>query len=62
MKTILTPIQKINKLKAQIKALNRRLIEGKARNVYAIRNKIEVLKSDLKIEIENHYWENYLSI
>lgn len=62
MKTILTPIQKINKLKAQIKALNRRLIEGKARNVYAIRNKIEALKSDLKIEIDNHYWENYLSI
>jgi hypothetical protein len=62
MKNPLTPVQKINKLKAQIKALNSRLIEGKARNVYALRNKIETLKSDLKIEMENHYWENYLSI
>jgi Txe/YoeB family toxin of Txe-Axe toxin-antitoxin module len=62
MKNPLTPIQKINKLKAQIKALNCRLIDGKARNVYALRNKIEALKNDLKIEIENHYWENYLSI
>lgn len=62
MKNPLTPVQKINKLKAQIKALNCRIIEGKVCNVYAIRNKIELLKSDLKIEIENHYWENYLSI
>ena len=62
MKKPLTPIQKINKLKSQIKALNSRLMEGKARNVYALRNKIEALKNDLKIEIENHYWENYLSI
>ena len=62
MKTQLTPIQKINKLKAQIKALNCRLIDGKVRNVYAVRNKIEALKNDLQIEMDNHYWENYLSI
>jgi hypothetical protein len=62
MKKQLTPIQKINKLKSQIKALNYRLMDGKARNIYALKNKIELLKSDLKIEIENHYWENYLSI
>jgi hypothetical protein len=62
MKKILTPIQKINKLKAQIKALNCRLIDGKVNNVYAVRNKIEALKNDLKIEMDNHYWENYLSI
>jgi hypothetical protein len=62
MKKPLTPIQKINKLKAQIKALNCRLIEGKVSNVYAVRNKIEALKNDLKAEMDNHYWENYLSI
>lgn len=62
MKNPLTPIQKINKLKAQIKALNSRLIQGKAKNVYALRNKIETLKNDLKIEMDNYYWENYLSI
>jgi Txe/YoeB family toxin of Txe-Axe toxin-antitoxin module len=62
MKNPLTPIQKINKLKSQIKVLNSRLIEGKVRNVYAIKNKIETLKNDLKVEMENHYWENYLSI
>jgi hypothetical protein len=62
MRKSLTPIQNINKLKAQIKALNCRLIEGKVKNVYALRNKIETLKNDLQIEMENHYWENYLSI
>jgi hypothetical protein len=62
MPKLLTPIQKINKLKSQIKALNKRLIEGNVKNVYALRNKIENLKNDLKIEMDNHYWENYLSI
>ena len=62
MKKLLTPMQKIKKLKSQIKALNSRLIEGKVTNVYALRNKIEALKNDLQIEMDNHYWENYLSI
>lgn len=62
MKKQLTPIQKINKLKAQIKALNCRLIEGKVSNVYSVRNKIEALKTDLQTEMDHHYWENYLSI
>jgi hypothetical protein len=62
MKTPLTPVQKINKLKTQIKALNIRLIEGKVKNIYPVRNKIENLKNDLKIEMDNYYWENYLSI
>jgi hypothetical protein len=62
MKTPLTPVQKINKLKTQIKALNRLLIEGKVKNIYPVRNKIENLKNDLKIEMDNYYWENYLSI
>ena len=62
MKNPLTPMQKIKKLKLQIKALNLRLKEGKATNVYALRNKIESLKKDLQAEMDNHYWENYLSI
>ena len=62
MKKPLTPIQTINKIKSQIKALNNRLKDGKVKNVYAIQNKIANLKIDLKTEMENHYWENYLSI
>lgn len=62
MKKPLTPIETINKTKSQIKALNSRLLEGKVKNKYAVQNKIKGLKKALKIEMENHYWENYLSI
>ena len=62
MKKPLTPIQNMKKLKSQIRALNLRLIEGKVKNVYAVNKKIENLKNDLKIEMDNHYWENYLSL
>lgn len=62
MKKPLTPIQTINKIKSQIKALNNRLKDGKVKNIYAVQNKIKGLKEDLKTEMENHYWENYLSI
>lgn len=62
MKKTLTPIQTINKTKSQIKALNNRLKEGKVKNPYPVINKIKGLKESLKIEIDNHYWENYLSI
>jgi hypothetical protein len=62
MKKPLTPMQSINKIKSQIKALNTRLKEGKIKNPYPLLNKIEGLKERLKIEMENHYWENYLSI
>jgi hypothetical protein len=62
MKNPLTPMQNIKKLKSQIRALNLRLIEGKVKNVYAVNKKIENLKNDLKIEMDNHYWENYLSL
>ena len=62
MKNPLTPMQNIKKLKSQIRALNLRLIEGKVKNVYALNKKIENLKNDLKIEMDNHYWENYLSL
>ena len=62
MKKPLTPIETINKTKSQIKVLNSRLLEGKVKNKYAVKNKITGLKEALKIEMENHYWENYLSI
>jgi hypothetical protein len=62
MKKPLTPIETINKTKSQIKVLNSRLLEGKVKNKYAVQNKIRGLKEALKIEMENHYWENYLSI
>jgi hypothetical protein len=54
-------MQKINKLKAQIKALNSRLEAGKVKNIYAVQNKIKTLKNSLKIELDLYNWENYLS-
>ena len=62
MKKPINPKQNNKKLKSQIKALNLRLIDGKVKNVYAVHKKIENLKNNLKIEMDNHYWENYLSI
>lgn len=62
MKKQQTPMQTINKIKSQIKALNTRLKQGKVKNPYPVINKIESLKQVLKTEMENHYWENYLSI
>ena len=54
-------MQTINKLKAQIKALNSQIKEGKAKNVYPIQNKIKSLKNRLEIEINLFNYENYLS-
>lgn len=54
-------MSKINKLKAQILALNNRIKTGNAKNVYSIQNKIKQLKNDLKIELDNYNWENHLS-
>ena len=51
----------IQKLQNQIKALNKRIKDGKIKNMYAIQNKIKTLKERLEIETENHYWENFLS-
>ena len=62
MKKAFTPVQTMNKIKSQIKALNTRLKEGKVKNPYPVLNKIEALKVALKTEMDNHYWENYLSI
>ena len=54
-------MQTINKLTAQIRALNKRIADGKVKNVYAVQNKIITLKNRLKIEIDLYNWENYLS-
>jgi len=54
-------MQTINKLTAQIRALNKRIADGKVKNVYAVQNKIKTLKNRLKIEIDLYNWENYLS-
>jgi membrane protein insertase Oxa1/YidC/SpoIIIJ len=62
MKKQLTPVQSMNKIKSQIKALNKLLKERKVKNPYPVLNKIEALKMALKTEMDNHYWENYLSI
>jgi hypothetical protein len=60
-------MEKIKKIKSQINALNKRLGEGKVKNIYA-QNKIKTLENDLKIEIdrfnvevENNYWERCIS-
>lgn len=54
-------MQKINKLKAQIKALNSRIEQGKVKNIYPVQNKIKSLKMALKIELDKYNWETYLS-
>lgn len=54
-------MKKINKIKAQIKALNTRINAGQVKNIYAVQNKIKSLKNALQIEIDNYNWENYLS-
>ena len=54
-------MQTINKLTAQIRALNKRIADGKVKNMYAVQNKIIALKNRLKIEIDLYNWENYLS-
>lgn len=54
-------MKKIEKLKAQIKALNSRLNEGKVKNIHSIQNKIKALKMQLNNEMEHYAWENYLS-
>ena len=54
-------MQTINKLKAQIKALNTLIKEGRVKNVYAVMEKIKKLKTQLQVEIHLYNWENYLS-
>lgn len=54
-------MQEVNKIKSQIKALNKRIEDGKVKNIFAVSNKIKSLKNRLKIELDNYNWENYLS-
>lgn len=54
-------MENIKKLKAQIRILNAKIQTGQTKNVYALQNKIKALKEKLQIEMDNHYWENFLS-
>jgi cell division ATPase FtsA len=54
-------MEKIQKLTAQIKALSKKLEDGKVRNIHAVKNKINLLKTQLEKETELFNWENYLS-
>jgi hypothetical protein len=54
-------MNKINKIKAQIKALNRQIEAGKVKNIYPVQNKIKSLKTALKIELEQEYWRQLLN-
>ena len=55
-------MENIKKLKAQIRILNAKIQKGQVKNSQALQEKIKALKEQLVIEMENHYWENYLSI
>jgi hypothetical protein len=55
-------MQKINKLKAQIFAINKQIKEGKVKNIIPAQNKIKSLQMALKIELEQQYWRNLESI
>lgn len=54
-------MEKVNKITMQIKALNKRLEEGKVKNVFPLQNKIKSLKNALKIENERQTWANLLN-
>jgi len=54
-------MKNIKTLQNQIKALNKKLQLSQAKNTYAIMGKINKLKKELQIELDNYNWENYLS-
>lgn len=54
-------MKEINKLKAQIKALNTKLATGQVKNKYALENKIKALKSKYNVLLDNYNWEAFLS-
>lgn len=54
-------MKNINKLKNQIKALNKKIQLKQVKNPYSVMGKIDKLKEQLQIEIDNYNWENYLS-
>lgn len=54
-------MQDNQKVQSQIKALNKRIEEGKVKNVFPVKNKIKSLKNALKIEKERQSWANLLN-
>ena len=54
-------MKEINKLKAQINALNTKLNKGQVKNKYALGNKIKALKSRYQVLMDNYNWEAFLS-
>lgn len=54
-------MKNIKKLQNQIKVLNKKLQLKQVKNTYAVMGKINKLKEQLQIEIDNHHWESYLS-
>jgi hypothetical protein len=54
-------MQNNQKIQNQIKALYKRLEEGKVKNVFPVQNKIKSLKNALKIENERESWSNLLN-
>lgn len=55
-------MQKIKKLQSQIFAINKRISEGKVKNIIPVERKLKALKNDLKIATEQQYWRNLESI
>ena len=53
-------MENIKKLKAQIRIFAK-IRKGQVKNIHAIQGKIKALKEMLEIEMDNHYWENFLS-
>lgn len=57
------PIEvQIGKLKAQIKAINKNISDGKSKNVFAARNKISSLLIILKAKERTKMFNDYLAL
>jgi len=54
-------MENIKKLKAKIRILNAKIRKGQVKNIKAVQVKLKALKELLEIEMDNHYWENFLS-
>jgi hypothetical protein len=52
----------VKKIQSQIFAIKKRIKEGKVKNIIPAERKIEALKNDLKIALEQQYWRNLESI
>ncbi len=54
-------MSKIEKLKAQIRVLTLKVKNNETKNIYALKGRLDKLKTQLQIEMDNFYWENFLS-